>query len=442
MSTALQGIFHNGVAGMLAFEQGMGAISDNISNQNTVGYKRVETLFSTVLGQVDRSVKQGDSASAVLQARNVAGVKPTTRQLVDVQGAILGTSRPYDMAISGQGMFMFATGTIDTAGTLTLDTDHVMYSRAGDLSPFVGLIDDGAGTLTADGATYLTNKNGQYLLAQDYTAADILAGVTTPTGAFVPVQTSDQNAFGGLPTATASLSAVIPASGATTVTTPLYFVDANGDQVGMTLEFSNPVVVAGTSTTWDLTTYDDSGTLIATTPGAVVFDNSGAITTGSAYSHTQSGTTFTIDLSEVVMLGDSTSGTTTQAVQISYSHDGLPAGALEGLEIHEDGIIYGKYSGGVTQPLYRIPLASFSNPNGLMSLAGNMYEIGSESGEPTLRFPGDEFAHLVLSSVENANVDLADSFSQMIIIQRAYSSAATVVRTADEMSSTVRDLMR
>ena len=50
--------------------------------------------------------------------------------------------------------------------------------------------------------------------------------------------------------------------------------------------------------------------------------------------------------------------------------------------------------------------------------------------------------YLVLSSVENANVDLADSFSQMIIIQRAYSSAATVVRTADEMSSTVRDLMR
>ena len=147
-------------------------------------------------------------------------------------------------------------------------------------------------------------------------------------------------------------------------------------------------------------------------------------------------------LSDVVMLGDSTSGTTTQAVQIGYSHDGLPAGAFEGLEIHEDGIIYGKYSGGVTQPLYRIPLASFSNPNGLMSLAGNMYEIGSESGEPTLRFPGDEFAHLVLSSVENANVDLADSFSQMIIIQRAYSSAATVVRTADEMSSTVRDLMR
>ncbi len=41
MPTALTGIFNNGVAGMLAFSEGMGAISDNIANQNTVGYKRV-----------------------------------------------------------------------------------------------------------------------------------------------------------------------------------------------------------------------------------------------------------------------------------------------------------------------------------------------------------------------------------------------------------------
>ena len=440
MATALQGIFHNGVAGMLAFEQGMGAISDNIANQNTVGYKKVDTLFSTLLGQTERTVKHGDAASASLQARNIAGVKPTTRSLVDVQGTILGTNRPYDMAISGQGMFMFSSGTIDDAGVLTLDPE-ILYSRAGDLSPFVGLINDGAGTLTADGSTYLTNKNGQYLLAQTYTTADILAG-TEPSGSFVPVQTSDQNAFTGQATTAAALSAVIPASGATTVSTPLYFVDVNGDQVGMTLEFSNPVVVAGTSTTWDVSTYDENGTLVATTAGAVVFDSSGVLTTGTNLIHTQSGTTFDIDLSDVVMLGDSPSGTTAQAVQISYSHDGLPAGAFEGLQIREDGLIFGKYSGGVTQPLYRIPLASFSNPNALMSLAGNMYEVTSESGDPTLRFPGDQFAHLVLNSVENANVDLADSFSQMIIIQKAYSSAATVVRTADEMSGVVRDLMR
>ena len=255
MSTALQGIFHNGVAGMLAFEQGMGAISDNISNQNTVGYKRVETLFSTVLGQVDRSIKQGDTASASLQARNVAGVKPTTRQLTDVQGAIQTTNRQYDLAISGQGMFIFGVGEI-TNGTFT--SEDFVYSRAGDLAPFIPSTVVG-GLVTPETAAYLTNKNGHFLMAEPITAADLLvtpATAPSSTASLEPIQISDQNAFAGQPTALAELAAVIPASGATTVTTPIFYVDSNGDQQGITLVFSNPVVTAGTDTTWDVSIID------------------------------------------------------------------------------------------------------------------------------------------------------------------------------------------
>jgi len=443
MSTALQGIFNNGVAGMLAFEQGMGAISDNIANQNTVGYKRVETLFSTVLGQVDRSVKHGDNASAVLQARNVAGVKPDTRQLVDVQGTILGTNRQYDLAISGQGMFIFGKGTI-TGGAFT--SEGFVYSRAGDLTPFIPstVVDT---LVTPETAAYLTNKNGSFLMAQPITAADLLVTPPTPIAdlsELEPVQVSDQDAFGGQPTASAALAAVIPAAGATTVSTPLFYVDANGDQQALTLVFSNPVVdnlAVPPTTSWDVSTIDS---LDVTQPtfATLTFDATGQLAAGSTLTITDNGNTFTLDIENVAMLGDSTSGTTAQAVQVSYEQDGIPSGAFEGLTFREDGVIFGRYSGGATQPLYRIPLASFSNPNALESLAGNEYQATSEAGDPTFRVFGDQFASLVLSSVENSNVDLADSFSQMIIVQKAYSSAATVVRTADEMSGVVRDLMR
>jgi flagellar hook protein FlgE len=46
----------------------------------------------------------------------------------------------------------------------------------------------------------------------------------------------------------------------------------------------------------------------------------------------------------------------------------------------------------------------------------------------------------VSGSQELSNVSLEDSFSQMIVTQRAYASAAQIVQTADEMSKTVRDL--
>lgn len=438
MGTELNGIFHNGVAGMLAFEQGMGAISDNIANQNTVGYKRVETLFSTVLGQVDRSVKNGDSASAALQARNVAGVKPTTRQLVDVQGTIQTTNRQFDLAISGQGMFIFGVGEI-TAGTFA--SEGVVYSRAGDLMPFIPSTVVG-GTVTPETATYLTNKNGHFLLAQPITAAELLdPAPPADISELEPIQLSDQDAFAGVATALAELAAVIPAAGATTVSTPIFYVDAAGDQQGLTLVFSNPVVTAGVDTTWDVSTIDSLG-VTQPTFTTLTFDNTGQLPAGSTLTIADNGNTFTLDVENVAMLGDSPRGATAQAVQVSYEQDGIEAGAFEGLTFHEDGVVFGKYSGGGTQPLYRIPLASFSNPGALESLAGNEYQATAEAGDPVFRLFGDQFANMVINAVESSNVDLADSFTQMIIIQRAYSSAATVVRTADEMSGVVRDLMR
>ena len=439
MSTALTGIFNNGVAGMMAFTQAIGGVSDNIANQNTVGYKRVESDFRTVMGQTDRVVKNG-SGSSVLQGRNTAGVQVSTRALVETQGAIQTTNRALDLAISGNGMFIFGNGQTD--GT-AITIDSYVYGRAGNLDDFIPMTVE-ADTVVPDTRAFLVNTNGQFLLAQPITAADLLVDppvAPTSLAELEPIQVSDQDPFAGLATATAELAAVIPASGATTVSTPLFFIDNNGDQQGLTLTFSNPVVVSGTSTTWDVSIIDSTGVPSGTLT-TVTFDNNGQLPLNSTVSLTDNGTTFTLDISAVAMLGDSTSGTSAQAVQVGYEQDGVPAGAFEGLTFREDGVVFGKYSGGATQPLYRIPLASFANPNALEPLAGNVYQLTEEAGELTFRLFGDEFSKLVINAVETSNADLADSFAQMIIYQRAYGSSAKVVQTADEMSATVRDLMR
>lgn len=433
MATALTGIFNNGVAGMLAFSQAMGTISDNISNQNTVGYKRVETTFSTLLGRQEAAV-QGDDFAPHLIARNTSGVRANTRQAVDVQGSILTTGRQYDVAINGGGMFIF--GNNETAPT------EFYYGRAGQFDAVIPVTIPDAGAVVPGTSAFLANTNGQYLMAMPITGGVIPTTQPTSVAELVAVQASDQADFAGQPTATATLAAVIPATGATTVSTPINYIDGAGDPQGLTLEFSNPVVVPGTSTTWDMTVYDSTGAIVgATLAGAFVFDSAGRLPAGSSLTITAGGTTFTVDMEQVAMLGDATISGGNQAVQISYEQDGLPAGAFEGLSISENGVIYGRYTGGATQALYRIPVATFGNPNALQALAGNVYQITEGSGEATFELLGGEFARLNLQAVETANVDLADQFSQMIVTQRAYSSAAQVVSTADEMSIVARDLI-
>ena len=54
---------------------------------------------------------------------------------------------------------------------------------------------------------------------------------------------------------------------------------------------------------------------------------------------------------------------------------------------------------------------------------------------------GSDLAGFIAGALERSTVDLADQFSRMIITQRAYSSNAQVLRTADEMTQAVVELV-
>ena len=63
-----------------------------------------------------------------------------------------------------------------------------------------------------------------------------------------------------------------------------------------------------------------------------------------------------------------------------------------------------------------------------------MYGPTAASGQFNLRDAGRGGAGTVApSSLEGANVDLADEFTKMIVTQRAYSANARVITTTDEM---------
>ena len=114
--------------------------------------------------------------------------------------------------------------------------------------------------------------------------------------------------------------------------------------------------------------------------------------------------------------------------------NGAEVGALSGVTIDDEGYVIATFTNGATQPIYKLPLATFANPLALSPRTGNVYNQTAASGEFNLRNAGDSGAGTVApSSLEAANVDLADEFTKMIVTQRAYSANARVITTSDEM---------
>jgi flagellar hook protein FlgE len=121
--------------------------------------------------------------------------------------------------------------------------------------------------------------------------------------------------------------------------------------------------------------------------------------------------------------------------QLNYiSQNGNKFGNFAGVQVGEDGIVTALFDNGVTTPIFMIPIASFVNPNGMSALTGNVFQQTDTSGLPTVREAGTAGAGSIAgAALESSTVDLGEEFTSMITTQRAYSAAAKIITTADEM---------
>lgn len=97
----------NGATGMNAQMLKLDTIANNLSNVNTVGYKKNQTNFQDLiyqtLNQVGNPVNLYPEKGHSLQ--NGVGVKVSSTNKVFTQGSITQTDRPLDIAIEGKGFF-------------------------------------------------------------------------------------------------------------------------------------------------------------------------------------------------------------------------------------------------------------------------------------------------------------------------------------------------
>jgi flagellar hook protein FlgE len=427
---SILGAMYAAVSGLGAQSTKLGAISDNIANTSTTGYKRVEVEFASLV--TEQVSKRSYSAG---------GVAGNVRRRVDAQGILQATGSSTDIAINGDGFFV-----VSDAQNANPQQDLTALTRAG--------------SFTTDDQGFLRNAAGYYLMGfalnPDGTtinpnpARDALADVE-------PVNVAGIN-FTGAPTTEVTFAGNLPAQLAngtpgTPISTQIQYFTELGNSGTLTLQWTPSS--DGIANHWNLQIFDSetAGGATAIYNDIITFNDTGAAAgspsaipgvAGGVLPLTVNGGLQALDLD----IGDvnDASGVTQFAgeyVPTKINKNGALFGVVSRVEISEDGIITAIFNNGVRRPIYQIPIAVVQNPNGLSARDGTAFDQSRDSGALYLWDAGVGPAGKTAgNSLERSNVDIAQELTSMIETQRTYSTNAKVIQTSDEMLDELTRLKR
>ncbi len=437
-----------GASGMRANSSALAAISDNIANVNTVGYKRLRNDFTALLNSQNRQTTY-----------NAGGVLSTSSPLMSEQGSTIASSVATHLAVSGNGFFV-VRGRSDDATS----RDPFFYSRAGQF--------------TADSDGYLKNTAGYFLQGWPVDSVGAVSANPTDLNALEPIRVSGI-AGGAEATARLALSANLQSSQAVSPSAATYDADNTAFNMAsgaVTPDFQIPIQVydsqGGLHTlnvsflkqgpnAWYTEVHLPAGEVVPTATlidgqlasGIVRFTPFGQIDTLTSTLPT----TLTINQNGVAGAPQwaATLGLATQAITLDMGGpgspggltnydspsalgtsqiDGTPFGSLASVDVDDDGFVTAIFTNGLTRRIYQIPLATFGNVDGLVPEHGGVYRLGPGAGALSMRGAGVSGAGNIKSrALESSTVDLAEEFSNLIMTQRAYSASSKIITTADEM---------
>lgn len=411
------------VSALNAQSTALALVSNNLANTSTVGYKTTSASFSSLLAGTS-----GKSSAAS------GGVIANAVSNISAQGLLTTSQVSTNMAISGNGFFVVSTG---------VDDGSTLYTRNGEFD------------VDSDG--YLVN-NGYYLQGWATDADGNVIGSTNASN--LTSIDVDSVATIAEPTTEMSMVANLPADAAVgaTFTSTVDVYDSLGTAATSTItwtktaenewtaSFSDPVLskdgttTVGTVTSDPITiTFNSDGTLASTDPSPPAL-TIGSWTTGAADS------AVSIDMgsaNSATGLSQYSTGSDTLTVDLVATQDGVAMGSLTGIEIGEDGTVSGVYDNGMTRALYKVPVATFTNDNGLEALSGGVYQATTDSGSSTLRLSGTNGAGTIYGGqLELSTADTNTEFSKMMEAQQAYSGAAQIITTAKDMFDTLISAVR
>lgn len=454
-----------GVQGLAANSAALAAISDNIVNVNTTGYKRNQTSFTDVV-----------TAQAVKGRYSAGGVQAVNHKMINQQGQLQSSTSATDLAISGEGFF-------------------VVSSKSGALAPADERLFTRAGSFQVDDNGYLINNASYYLLGWPVEAD---GGIDSSPTDITKLQQINIRNLGGVVSPTTeveingNLNSATPFSGFTTYTAgamrdyaddpttagalkPDYtietqVVDSLGNKHAVAISFLRKDPVVGDENEWYAEAYavpiDDieTGALIGS--GDVKFTPDGKLDPTGTTLFGGGADNFTVDIgasgsgtppSWATSLGVSGQSLTFDLLSAnggltqlggastvdSINANGATLGNVVGVQVSETGLLSVIFDNNEIRGVAQIAVATFINPNGMIPVSGDAFRSSINSGDFALKRPGEGNAGLVAaSSLEASTVDLAAEFTSLITTQRAYSASSKIITTADQMLEELINIKR
>jgi flagellar hook protein FlgE len=411
---SLTGALSSAVSALSAQSQSIAMVSDNLANSSTYGYKTTTASFEEL---VTGSSSAGYSSGGVM-ANSVANISQ--------QGLLVSSSTSTNLAISGSGFFTVSTS---AAGK------DLYYTRNGEFA--------------ADSNGYLVN-NGNYLLGwKTDSDGNVVGGEST--GTLTPIDTDSIASTAGA-TTTSTIQANLPADAAVnaTFTSDMQVYDSLGTAQSVKLTWTKTA-----DNTWSVSATADSGT-VSSSAITVTFNSDGSLASTSPSPPTLSITgwsTGAADSSISLSLGTAgktdgltqyASGSDSPSVDLTgITSNGMAYGSLTGISIGDDGVVTASYSNNQKMAIYKIPVATFTNANGLQAETGGLYAETAASGKGTLHESGSGGAGDIKGGeLESSTTDQSEEFSTMISAQQAYSASSQVISAVNKMFDTLLNAVR
>jgi flagellar hook protein FlgE len=181
---------------------------------------------------------------------------------------------------------------------------------------------------------------------------------------------------------------------------------------------------------------DDTDPALALGTGTLTFDSDGMLidSTGTNIQIDRENTGSRTPIGIKLDFSSMTSLTSRNSELVMTQQDGNAIGTLNDFSVGTDGTITGSFSNGQTRTLGQVAVATFTNPQGLSDMGGNMMTAGVNSGEPIIAPPLTLGAGGIRSgALEQSNVDMSEEFINMIIASTGFSAASRVISTSDQL---------
>ncbi len=412
---------YSGVSGLKAHRTELDVIGNNIANINTTGFKAGRVTFREMLSQTLRGGGAPNADTGGSNPMQVGlGVGVSSIDMLQAQGSLQATGRPTDLAIEGNGFFVFGDGTgmkYSRDGSLQIDSEGNLVSAASGLRVLGWMADQTTGTIDS---------------TKPITASST---ISVPVGKLGIARATSKITFGGNLDAKTEPGATISGRSG-------QFFDSHGRTHPINLSFTKTPDPA--TWTYSFTSADAPDPNVPIATGTIVFDEKGRpdvkyVTLNVTLANPDGATNpqqIVVQLEPIQMLD----GNTTLS---PVYQDGLSLGTLETFSVDKAGIITGNLTNGATLLLGRLAIAEFSNPAGLNRAGNNLYIESPNSGLPQVGEPGTgSRGRISAGFLESSNVDLSTEFANMIVAQRGFQANSRIITAADEILQELVQLKR